>query len=281
MEKKRRNTMKKISKLSVIALALVLALSFFTACGGGGSEADKTIVVAATPSPHAEVLEFVKDKLAEEGWTLDIRVVDDYVTENPGTVDGDYDANYFQHVPYLNEFNEAEGANLVPVANIHYEPMQIHAGTKKSFDELADGDKIGVPNDTTNEARALLLLEANGVIKLKEGAGVTATKQDIVENPKNLKFEELEAAVIPGQLPELAIGVINANYAIGAGLKSEDAIAVEEADSLAADTYVNVVVTTEENKDSEKTKALVAALQTDEVKQFIEEKYAGAVIAKF
>ena len=282
MEEKRRNIMKRISKLSVIALTLVLALSFFTACGGGGSaEEDKTIVVAATPSPHAEVLEFVKDKLAEDGWTLDIRVVDDYVTENPGTVDGDYDANYFQHVPYLNEFNEAEGANLVPVANIHYEPMQIHAGTKKSFDELADGDKVGVPNDTTNEARALLLLEANGVIKLKEGAGVTATKQDIVENPKNIEIEELEAAVIPGQLEELAIGVINANYAIGAGLKTEDAIAIEAADSLAADTYVNVVVTTEENKDSEKTKALVAALQTDEVKKFIEDKYQGAVLPKF
>ena len=158
--------------------------------------------------------------------------------------------------------------------------MQIHAGTKDSFDALEDGDKVAVPNDTTNEARALLLLEANGVIKLKEDAGITATKADIVENPKNLEIYEVEAATIPSVLPDVAIGVINANYAIGNGLKSEDAIAVEAADSLSADTYVNVLVTTEENKDSEKTKALVAALQTDE-EAFIEETFNGAVVAKF
>ena len=275
--------MKNIKRFSILALVLVLAIGILTACGGGGSDesADKTIKVAATPSPHAEVLEFVKDTLAEEGWDLEIQVYDDYVTENPATVDGDVDANYFQHIPYLEAYNEETGTNLVVAANIHYEPMQIHAGTKDSCDALEDGDKVAVPNDTTNEARALLLLEANGVIKLKEDAGITATKADIVENPKNLEIYEVEAATIPSVLPDVAIGVINANYAIGNGLKSEDAIAVEAADSLSADTYVNVLVTTEENKDSEKTKALVAALQTDEVKKFIEEKYQGAVLPKF
>ena len=159
--------------------------------------------------------------------------------------------------------------------------MGVYAGTKKSFDELADGDKIGIPNDATNGARALLLLQDNGVIKLKDGAGVTATEQDIAENPKNIKIVPLEAATIPAALPDLALGIINGNYAVGADLKISDAIATETEDSLAAETYANVIVVNEENKDSEKTKALVAALQTEEVKKFIDDNYAGAVKAKF
>ena len=283
--------MKNIKKLWAIAAVLVLALAALTACGGGSSsdsaestdaaDADKTITVAASPTPHAEILNSAKDVLAKDGWTLEVKEFDDYVQPNVATTDGDVDANYFQHVPYLDEYNAQNGTKLVSVAGIHYEPMGVYAGTKKSFDELADGDKVGIPNDATNGARALLLLQDNGVIKLKDGAGVTATEQDIAENPKNITIVPLEAATIPASLPDLALGVINANYAIGADLKINEALATEAADSLAADTYVNVIVVNEENKDSEKTKALVAALQTDEVKKFITDTYAGAVQAKF
>lgn len=274
--------MKNIRRNGILAAILVLTLSILAACGGGGSaDADKTIKVAASPTPHAEILNSVADKLAEQGWTLEVVEFDDYVQPNVATTDGDVDANYFQHVPYLDSYNEENGTDLVSVAGIHYEPMTVHKGTKDSFDALAEGDKVGVPNDTTNEARALLLLEANGVLKLKEGAGVNATKEDIVDNPKGIEIVELEAASIPGSLPDLAIGVINANYAIGAGLQNADALAVEAPDSLAADTYVNIIVVNKGNEESEKTKALVAALQTDEVRQFIEEKYNGAVVAKF
>lgn len=281
--------MKNIKKVWAIALILVLALAALTACGGGSSEeaaggeadGDKVIKVAASPTPHAEILGSVADALQEEGWTLEVVEFDDYVQPNVATTDGDVDANYFQHVPYLDEYNAQNGTNLVSVGGVHYEPMGVYAGTKKSFDELAEGDKVGIPNDATNGARALLLLQDNGVIKLKDGAGVTATEQDIAENPKNITIVPLEAATIPASLPDLALGVINANYAIGADLKIDEALATEAADSLAADTYVNVIVVNEENKDSEKTKALVAALQTDEVRKFIEDTYAGAVQPKF
>ena len=281
--------MKNIKKVWAIALILVLALAALTACGGGSNEeaaggeadGDKVIKVAASPTPHAEILGSVSDALKEEGWTLEVVEFDDYVQPNVATTDGDVDANYFQHVPYLDEYNAQNGTNLVSVGGVHYEPMGVYAGTKKSFDELADGDKVGIPNDATNGARALLLLQDNGVIKLKDGAGVTATEQDIAENPKNITIVPLEAATIPASLPDLALGVINANYAIGADLKIDEALATEAADSLAADTYVNVIVVNEENKDSEKTKALVAALQTDEVRKFIEDTYAGAVQPKF
>ena len=282
--------MKNIKKLGLIASILVLALALLASCGGGsstsdsgseGGDADKTIKVAASPTPHAEILKAVAGTLEKEGWTLEVEEFDDYVQPNVATTDGDVDANFFQHVPYLDEYNAQNGTKLVSVAAIHYEPMGVYAGTKKSFDELADGDKIGIPNDATNGARALLLLQDNGVIKLKDGAGVTATEQDIAENPKNIKIVPLEAATIPASLPDLALGIINGNYAVGADLKISDAIATETEDSLAAETYANVIVVNEENKDSEKTKALVAALQTEEVKKFIDDNYAGAVKAKF
>lgn len=283
--------MKNIKKLGAIATILAVALALLTACGGNGTseesedggEADaaKTIKVAASPTPHAEILNSAADVLKAEGWTLEVIEFDDYVQPNVATTDGDVDANYFQHVPYLDEYNAQNGTNLVSVAGIHYEPMGVYKGTKDSFDALEDGDKIGIPNDATNGARALLLLEANGVIKLKDGAGVTATELDIAENPKNVTVVPLEAATIPASLPDLALGVINANYAIGADLKISEALATEAADSLAADTYVNVIVVNEENKDSEKTKALVAALQTEEVKKFITDTYEGAVSPKF
>ena len=286
----RRPIMKNIKKLGLIASILVLALALLASCGGGsstsdsgseGGDADKTIKVAASPTPHAEILNAVAGTLEKDGWTLEVEEFDDYVQPNVATTDGDVDANFFQHVPYLDEYNAQNGTKLVSVAAIHYEPMGVYAGTKKSFDELADGDKIGIPNDATNGARALLLLQDNGVIKLKDGAGVTATEQDIAENPKNIKIVPLEAATIPASLPDLALGIINGNYAVGADLKISDAIATETEDSLAAETYANVIVVNEENKDSEKTKALVAALQTEEVKKYIDDNYAGAVKAKF
>ncbi len=274
--------MKHIRKISVLAAVLVLSLGILTGCGGSGSsDADKTIKVAASPTPHAEILNSIKDTLAEDGWTLEVIEFDDYVQPNVATTEGDVDANYFQHVPYLNQYNEENGTDLVPVADVHYEAMGIYKGTKTSFDELADGDKIGVPNDVTNEARALQLLADNGLLTLKEGVGLEATKTDIVENPHNIEIVELEAATIPSSLPDLAFGVINANYALGANLTTDDAVAYEAADSEAAETMVNVIVVNADNKDSEKTQALVKAIQTDAVKDFILEKFHGAVQPKF
>ena len=280
--------MKNVKKFSILALVLVLALGILTACGGGSSDsgdggdpADKTIKVAASPTPHAEILGSISDALAEEGWTLEVVEFDDYVQPNVATTDGDVDANYFQHVPYLDEYNEQNGTDLVAVANVHYEAMGVYKGTKDSFDALEDGDKIGIPNDGTNGARALQLLEANGVLKLKEGAGVTATEQDVAENPKNLEFVPLEAATIPASLPDLALGVINYNYANGAGFTQDDAIALETADSEAAETYVNVIVVNAGNENSEKTQALVKAVQSDTVKNFILDNYNGLIQPKF
>lgn len=274
--------MKHIRKISVLAAVLVLSLGILTGCGGSGSsDADKTIKVAASPTPHAEILNSIADTLAEDGWTLEVIEFDDYVQPNVATTEGDVDANYFQHVPYLNQYNEENGTDLVPVADVHYEAMGIYKGTKTSFDELADGDKIGVPNDVTNEARALQLLADNGLLTLKEGVGLEATKTDIVENPHNIEIVELEAATIPSSLPDLAFGVINANYALGANLTTDDAVAYEAADSEAAETMVNVIVVNADNKDSEKTQALVKAIQTDAVKDFILEKFHGAVQPKF
>ncbi len=276
-------TMKNIRKLSV--LAIVLALIFaFTACGATSNDEEgeaKIIRVAASPTPHAEILNSIADNLEEEGWTLEVVEFDDYVQPNVATTEGDVDANYFQHVPYLEQYNDENGTELVAVGNVHYEAMGAYKGTKASFDELADGDKIAVPNDVTNEARALQLLAANGVLTLKDGVGLEATKTDIVDNPKNIEIVELEAATIPASLPDVAVGVINANYALGAGLTTDDAIAYESEDSEAAETYVNVIVVNAGNEDSEKTKALVAAIQTDEVKEFIAEQFKGAVQAKF
>ena len=280
--------MKNVKRFSILAAVLVLALGILTACGGGsdsgsgdGDSADKTIKVAASPTPHAEILNAISDELAAEGWTLEVIEFDDYVQPNVATTDGDVDANYFQHVPYLDEYNEQNGTDLVAVGNVHYEAMGVYKGTKDSFDALEDGDKIGIPNDGTNGARALQLLEANGVLKLKEDAGVTATEQDIVENPKNLEIVPLEAATIPASLPDLALGVINYNYANGAGFTQDDAVALETADSDAAETFVNVIVVNTGNENSEKTQALVKAVQSDTVKNFILDNYNGLIQPKF
>lgn len=276
--------MKNIKKIGVLALIFALALTTFTACGGSSdssSSEDKTIKVAASPAPHAEILESITDTLAEEGWTLEIVEFEDYVQPNEAVSNGECDANYFQHQPYLDQYNEENGTDIVSAAAIHYEPLGVYKSQKDSFDALAEGDKVGVPNDVTNEARALQLLAANGVITLKDGVGLEATKNDIVDNPKGIEIVELEAATLPTSLPDLALGVINGNYAIGGGLTSDDSIAFEASDSEAAQTYANIVACASGNEDSEKIQALVSALQSDEVKEFINEKYSGSVQAIF
>ncbi len=257
---------------SIAAATLTLALAVPAAAEG-------TIKVAASPTPHAEILEAAKDILAEEGWDLEVTEFEDYVQPNLVVESGDFDANYFQHVPYLESFNEEKGTHLVDAGDIHYEPFGIYPGTKSSLDELEDGDTIAVPNDTTNEARALLLLQANGVLTLKEGAGLTATVNDIESKSKDIKIQELEAAQVPRVLGEVAFAVINGNYAVEAGLSvSDDAIAYEASDSEAAKTYVNIIAVKEGNENNEGIVALVDALKSDEIKDFINEKYNGAVI---
>ena len=267
--------MKKNIVSLVLAIALTLALA---ACGGGDS---KTIKVGATPAPHAEILEVVEDILAQDGYTLEIVEYDDYVTPNTSLEDGSLDANYFQHITYMNEFNAEHGTHLVSAAGIHYEPFGLYAGKTASLAELADGAQIAVPNDGTNEARALLLLEQEGLIKLKEGVGLSATASDIAENPHNYKIVELEARLLTTTLQDVDVAVINGNYAIDAGLKVSDAIAVEAAGGAAAEAYVNVLAVKEGKEDSAGIQALVKALQSEEVRSFIADTYDGAVVALF
>ena len=239
------------------------------------------LVVGASPAPHAEILEAARDLLADKGYDLEIVEYTDYVQPNNALESGDLDANYFQHKPYLDTFNEENGTHLVSAGAIHYEPFGIYAGKTATLDALADGAKVAVPNDATNEARALLLLEAQGLLKLADGAGLKATKTDIVENPKNLDILEVEAAQVPRSLPDVDIAVINGNYAIEAGLKVSDALAVEASDSEAATTYGNVVAVQEGKEDDEKTKALIEALTSDAVKEYMEQTYEGAVVPLF
>ena len=240
---------------------------------------DKTITVAASATPHAEILEEAKPLLEKEGYDLEVTVFDDYVRPNEVVESGEFDANYFQHIPYLEQFNEEKGTHLVNAGGIHYEPFGIYPGTKDSLDDLADGDSIAVPNDTTNEARALLLLQDNGIIKLKDGAGLEATVNDIEENPYNVEIVELAAEQVARVAEETSYIVLNGNYALQAGYSvSKDALAYETSDSEAAKTYVNVIAVKEGNENSDKIKALVDVLKSDEIKDFINEKYDGAVI---
>ena len=237
------------------------------------------LVVGAVVTPHAEILEYIRDDLAEAGYDLQIVEYNDYVLPNTALEDGDLDANYFQHVPYLENFNEENGTHIVAVASIHFEPMAIYAGKTSSLDDLQEGATVAVPNDTTNEARALLLLEANGLITLDPDAGLTATVLDITENPLNLQITELEAAQIPRSIEDVDIAVINGNYAIEAGLT--ETVAVESSDSEAAETYGNVVAVREGDEDSPKTQALVEALLSDKVREYIIDNYDGAVLPVF
>ena len=239
----------------------------------------ETIKIAATPVPHAEILEEAGKILENYGYKLDVVEFDDYVQPNLVVESGEFDANYFQHVPYLDSFNAEQGTHLVVAGEIHYEPFGIYPGKKASLDEVADGDKIAIPNDTTNEARALLLLQDNGLITLKDGVGLTATVNDVVDNPKNLEFVELEAAQVARVVKEVEYVILNGNYALEAGYSvGKDSIAYEASDSEAAKTYVNIVTVYEGNENEEKIQALVKVLRSDDIKKFIEDTYDGAVI---
>ena len=289
-----------MKKLASLLLTGVLSFGLLAGCGSGtsttntpapggsqaptesGSSLEGTVIrVAASPTPHAEILKVAKEVLAEQGITLEIEEFTDYIQPNTVTEDGQVDANYFQHITYLNDFNAENGTHLVSVAELHYEPFGIYAGKTASLEELADGAQVGVPNDPTNEGRALLLLQQEGLITLKEGVGRTATKQDIAENTNNQQIEELGAAQLPRSLDSLDLAVINGNYALQAGLNAADALAVEATDGEAAQAYVNVLAVKEGREEDPAILALVDALKSDEVKAFMEETWPGAVVPMF
>lgn len=290
-------------KLFATLLTSVLAVSAITGCSKDASNTQNTentenaqgsedaakeentdlevITVAATSVPHAEILEsdIVTSALADKGYKVEVTVFEDYIQPNNVVDAGELDANYFQHITYLNDFNEQNGTSLVNAGGIHYEPFGIYGGTKKSLDEIADGDSIAIPNDTTNEARALLLLEANDLIKLEDGVGLTATVNNIVENPYNLTIVEVEAAQVPHQIDSVSYAVMNGNYAMEAGFTvATDALAYESQDSEAAEKYVNVIAVKEGNESNPGIVALVEVLKSDEVKAWINEQYEGSVV---
>ena len=289
--------MDNIMKKSLVALlAGVLAVTSLAGCGAQSTESaapaseaaategtsaaeGTTLKIAASATPHAEILEQAKPILKEQGIDLEITIFDDYVLPMTVVESGELDANYAVHVPYLESFNEEQGTHLANAGGIHYEPFGIYPGTKDSLDAVEEGDTIAVPNDTTNEARALLLLQDNGLIKLKDGADLTATVNDIEENTYNIKFEELEAAQVARVREEVAFVVLNGNYALEAGLSvGKDSIAFEASDSTAAKTYVNIIAVKEGNENNEAIKALVDVLKSDEIKNYINETYDGAVV---
>jgi len=279
-----------IMKKRIIAgvLSVVVAAGLLAGCGSKNDKSTddaaepelKTIKVAASATPHAEILEEAKGLLAEKGWDLKVTIFNDYVQPNEVVESGDFHANYFQHIPYMNSFNEEKGTHLVDAGGIHYEPFGIYPGTKQNLKDLAKGDVIAVPNDPTNEARAVLLLQDNGVITLKDDVGLEATVNDIKENPYGVKIEELEAAQVSRVVKEVAFVVLNGNYALEAGFSvKNDAVAYEKSDSEAAKTYVNIIAVKEGNEQNEGIKALVEVLKSDKIKQFINDKYDGAVIS--
>ena len=293
-----------MKKLVSLLLTGALAFGLLAGCGGGAGTAETpagntntpsaetpsaetpagetvTLRIGGTPAPHVEILEQVVPILAEQGITLEITTMNDYNTPNDAVEDGSLDANYFQHITYMNEYNESHGTHLVSVGEIHYEPFGLYAGKTASIDALQEGAQIAVPNDATNEARALLLLEQEGLITLAENAGITATVLDIVDNPLNLEIVELEAAQLPVRLPDVDMAVINGNYAIDAGLSVADALAIEDADGEAAAAYVNVVAVKQGNENNEAILALVEALKSDEISSWMEETYQGAVVPMF
>ncbi|WP_018130631.1 MetQ/NlpA family ABC transporter substrate-binding protein [Effusibacillus pohliae] len=276
-----------MKKWLVPVLSLTLAFSL-AGCGkketaapapaAGGDKKEVTLKVGATAVPHAEILEFVKPKLKEQGVNLDIKVFNDYVQPNVQVFEKQLDANFFQHTPYLDQFNKDQKMNLVKVTNVHIEPFGVYSKKIKKLDELKDGATIAIPNDATNGGRALALLEKNGIIKLKDGVGIKGTVKDVVENPKHVKFKELEAAMLPRALGEVDLACINTNYALEAKLvPTKDALAIEGKDS----PYVNILVARPDNKDSDAIQKLAKALNTPEVKKFMEDKYQGAVVPAF
>jgi len=289
--------MKKIKRLLLVGLVIVFALATAVGCqkgekdsanqngtkvesGNAQVESKGKITIAASPTPHAEILEQVKEDLIAQGYELEIIEYTDYVQPNLVVDSGDIDANFFQHKPYLDDFNKEQGTKLVSVASIHYEPLAIYPGKSKDLSNIPDGASIAVPNDTTNEARALLLLQSNGLIKMRDGAGLTATKNDIVENPKDIDVVELEAAQVSRVIGEVDFVILNGNYALNAGFNvATDSVAKEEQDSEAAQTYANILCVKEGNENREDIKALVEALKSDKIKKYIADTYKGAVIA--
>lgn len=279
----------KLKKALALALTGAVIIGAFAGCGAKKDsssdtkkEETKKIVIGASPSPHADILKVAKKELKKEGYELEIKEYSDYVQPNTALESGDLDANYFQHKPYLDDFNKKKKTHLVSAGMIHYEPFGIFPGKTKTLKDLKKGATVAVPNDTTNEARALLLLQDQGLIKLKDGAGLTATKKDIVEKKKDLAIKEIEAAQIPRSLKDVDIAVVNGNYALQAGLKvNKDALATEDADSVGAKTYGNIVAVKKGNEKLAATKALIKALKSDTVKKYINDKYDGAVVPLF
>ena len=275
-----------VSRRAFVAGLATLAAGSLAACGASGdtgADASATLVIGATPSPHAEILsDFAAPRLEERGVLLDVREYTDYPRINADTAAGELDANYYQHINYLNNYNEENGTDLVSVGEVHFEPMGVFAGRSSSLDDIADGAVVSVPNDPTNEGRALMLLQDLGIITLAEGAGVTATVTDITENPHNLEILEQEAAALPSTLADVDFSVINGNYAIDAGLSLADAVAAESADSTAIrEQYVNVIATRPELEGDERLTALVEVLRTDEFKQYLADTFGDAVQAAF
>lgn len=289
----------KLKKLTAVLGIAALSVGLLAGCGSsqqaqptsGGSAAaesstpaektsgdDKTIVIGASPSPHEEILEHFADAFKADGYKLEVVSFTDYVQPNKALAEGELDANYFQHAPFLDNFNKENSTDLVNAGAIHYEPMGIFSNKLSNLDSIKDGAKVAVPNDTSNEARALLLLQENGLITLADGADLNATVADIAENPHNLDIVELEAAQIPRSLDDVELAVVNGNYALSAGLDLKKALAMEEADSLAAKTYANIIAVRAEDKDSAKTKELIKVLTSDEAKQYIQDNYNGAVL---
>lgn len=267
--------MKKL--FALLSFAVVLPTSLVS-CGGSD---EYTIVIGASSAPHAEILEVCKPILKEQGYTLKIKTFADYIIPNTALEDGELDANYFQHITYLNDFNQEHGTHLVSVGAVHYEPFGIYAGSKNDLSTISSGDKVLVPNDATNEARALLLLEEQGLIDLKDDAGIKATKQDIVSNPYNLDIIEMNAEIIAGVKDDAAFAIINGNYAIAAGLKVSDALAIEDSEGLAAEAYGNVLAVKEGHENDTKIKVLYDVLTSATVKDYINQTYFGSVVALF
>ena len=282
-----------ISHRSLIASAFaglgVVALGGLTACGGsstaaeGSTAADSTtLTVAASPTPHAEILnDFAAPLLAKEGIELKVKEYTDYIQPNKDTTSGAVDANYFQHITYLENYNAENGTDLVSAGLIHYEPFAVYAGTSNDLDAIADGATIAVPNDPTNEGRALLLLQDLGLITLSDPENLEATPKDIKDNPHNIKFQELEAAALPRALSSVDFAVINGNYAIEAGYHVADALAHESSDSLAVEKYANIICVAKGNEDSEAVKALVEVLTSEDFADYLEENYGEDVLPAF
>ncbi len=274
-----------MKRLTTILLTLVLCAVCFAGCGSSdGKKSDsnskaKTVTVAASTTPHAEILEQCKEDMKAKGYELVIKTMDDYVIPNTATESGDVDANYFQHTPYLEQFNKENNTHLVSVLKVHYEPLGIYAGTSKTLKDIPDGAQIAVPNDATNEARALMLLDAQGLIKLKDNTNLTATKNDIAENPHKYEIKEMEAALLTSVLDEVAVAVINGNYAVEKGLKVNESLAKEDASSTAAQTYGNVLVVKEGNENNEGISALCEILKSQKIAEYIDKTYDGAVVS--